>query len=893
MWFVKYGNEYLHDPRTGLILSASKPTVELNTSTTFEFQITYDHPLYNKIRERDLDNSVVVYQDDDIIYKGEIVEIEKDFQLTKTVTCKSDLGFFNGAVVRPYSTYQGESSRRAPATVDGYFDFLIDEYNGQASEVRKFKKGINEGGYLEWSNYIYRSDTSYPTVGSVIKEKIIDSLGGYIRTRYEDDGTYIDLLRDMPNVNAQIIDFGVNLLDFVDEETSDDIVSFVVPVGKEIENVEENSEKLSVKLTISSDSIPYLQKVVDKRQAELNEATSSEDPDEERIQNAQLAYNTANEALENCKSASVNRELEEGYHKCGDMIYSMKAVTKYGWIGSVVEYNDVTLASNLVTRGLLSLKANESPIKTLTLTAVDLSMINPDLKPIKLGDYVRVRSKPHDVDSYFLCTKIEYDLSNPGNNTFTLGTTFDTLTGQQNRRINALNATIRDVYEAAEKISAEAKAASITANEAKNTAANISGKFIHIMYSANADGSGMTDTPNVTTTYIGIYSGDSETAPTDNALYTWSLIKGDDGVGVKGDDGSPAYLHIKYSDDGVTFTDDNGETPGDWIGTYSDNIEQDSTVFSQYTWKKIKGETGETGNGIKSTTVTYQASSSGTVIPTGEWSTSIPSVSAGQYLWTKTVITYTDDTETTSYTVGMMGATGSDGKGIESTAVTYKIGTSGTEIPTGEWTTDVPATTAEAPYLWSRTITTYTDGTTSTMYSVGATPEGVTELLNQTQDSLSSSLSTLSDKVDSLDESLSENTDEINNVKILVDSNKTAIATLEQQSDKIEMDFQTIEESVYDLNKQLTTEVNVRLSYIRFEDGNIILGRVVEPGENDFQVVISNEKMSFLQNGTEIAYLSNNKLYITDAQVTSSHRIGNYLLSQRSNGNFGIRWIDN
>lgn len=649
MWFVKYGNEYLHDPRVGVLLTASKPSVELNTSTTFEFQITFDHPLYNKIRERDLENSVVVYQDDTIIYKGEIVEIDKDFQLTKTVTCKSDLGFFNSAIVRPYSTYQGECSRQAPATVDGYFDFLIDEYNRQASETRKFKKGINEGCYLEWDNYIYRADTTYPTVGSVIKEKIIDSLGGYIRTRYEEDGTYIDLLRDMPDVNAQIIDFGVNLLDYVEEETSDDVISFVVPIGKEIENVEENSSRLPVKLTISSQSVPYLKKVVDKRQAELDEITAEENPDPERVQKAKDAYDEANEAYKNCKSASVDRLIEEGYYKSGDIIYSTKAVTRYGWIGSVAEYSDVTLTSNLVTRGLLSLKASESPIKTLTLTALDLSMINPNLRPIKLGDYIRVRSKPHNVDSYFLCTKIEYDLNNPGNNTFTLGTTFDTLTGQQNRRINALNATINTVYEAAEKISVEAKVASKIAREAMSTVANISGKFIHIMYSENSDGSEMTDTPGDTTKYIGIYSGDSETAPTDATLYSWSRIRGNDGVGVKGEDGSSAYLHIKYSNDGQTFTENNGETPGDWIGTYTDDIKADSTSFEKYTWKKIKGEQG---NGITSTTITYQAGSSATVIPTGTWLDTVPTTDADNpYLWTKTYIEYTDGTCSTSYSV--------------------------------------------------------------------------------------------------------------------------------------------------------------------------------------------------------------------------------------------------
>lgn len=73
------------------------------------------------------------------------------------------------------------------------------------------------------------------------------------------------------------------------------------------------------------------------------------------------------------------------------------------------------------------------------------------------------------------------------------------------------------------------------------------------------------------------------------------------------------------------------------------------------------GAAGAAGKGVKSTAVTYQASTNGTTAPTGTWQEAIPSVSASQYLWTRTVITYTDSTTSTSYSVGMMGATGAKG----------------------------------------------------------------------------------------------------------------------------------------------------------------------------------------------------------------------------------------
>lgn len=164
------------------------------------------------------------------------------------------------------------------------------------------------------------------------------------------------------------------------------------------------------------------------------------------------------------------------------------------------------------------------------------------------------------------------------------------------------------------------------------------------------------------------------------------------------------------------------------IYTDGTSVDSNKRVIGTYGDTGKDGATGADGKGIKSTVITYQESTSGTVIPTGTWQTSIPTVSAGQYLWTRTVITYTDDSKSTSYSVGRMGTNGTNGsagRGIKSTAITYQAGSSGTTAPTGTWQTTVPATSASSPYLWTRTIITYTDDTTSTSYAVGSTLEGV------------------------------------------------------------------------------------------------------------------------------------------------------------------------
>ena len=129
--------------------------------------------------------------------------------------------------------------------------------------------------------------------------------------------------------------------------------------------------------------------------------------------------------------------------------------------------------------------------------------------------------------------------------------------------------------------------------------------------------------------------------------------------------------------------------------------------------------------GVSSTEIRYQAGTSGTSVPTGDWSTSPPTVNAGSYLWTRTVYKYTDNTAVTAYSVGKMGTNGAAGRGIKSTTITYQAASSGTTVPTGTWSSSVPKTSSAFPYVWSRTVLTYTDDTTSTTYSVGSTPDSV------------------------------------------------------------------------------------------------------------------------------------------------------------------------
>lgn len=139
--------------------------------------------------------------------------------------------------------------------------------------------------------------------------------------------------------------------------------------------------------------------------------------------------------------------------------------------------------------------------------------------------------------------------------------------------------------------------------------------------------------------------------------------------------------------------------------------------------KNKQGAMGPAGKGVVSSATTYQAGTSGTTPPTGTWSPSIPSVSENQYLWTKIVLTYSDNTNSTAYSVGKMGATGATGStgatgnGIKSTTINFASSTSGTAAPSSGWSTSIP-TVADGSFLWTRTVLTFTDNSTNTSYTV-------------------------------------------------------------------------------------------------------------------------------------------------------------------------------
>lgn len=378
--------------------------------------------------------------------------------------------------------------------------------------------------------------------------------------------------------------------------------------------------------------------------------------------------------------------------------------------------------------------------------------------------------------------------------------------------------------------------------------------------------------------------------------------KGDNGAqGIKGEtgaDGKTSYIHIAYANSsdgkiGFSVSNPNGKS---YIGHYVDYEENDSTDPTKYTWSKY---VGDNGNGIESITNYYGVSASGDTQPTG-WSTTIQATNnETPYLWCYEVVTYTDG-DTTSTEPRVISIYTSD---MASMKPYYYLSTSNdstnfVEVDGHEWADTIPSASElngkdsdgnDIPYyVWEKFIMTMSDGTTKetdpTLYgmytdiqdaintnanAIATVSSSVTTSINQAKDSILTQVR--SDYV--LQDSLNEYKQQMeSSIQQTNSSITTTISELNQVSSKI------------DGLEQTSENVN---SYMKFSTDGLELGK----SDSQFKTNITNDRMSFTQNGNEVAYFSNNKMYVTDGEFTNSLHIGKFAFVPRANGSLDFKKV--
>lgn len=420
MYQLTYDSKILFDPyMQSTAITDAKYTGKSNSVSYLDFSIAPNHPLYNTIEK---DKGLVEFYSDNVLkFRGKINEIEIDDSGYKIVACNSVLQYLNHTLVRSYSTVPGDADFTAPTSVEGYFQWLIDQHNLHVKDAsERFEVGVNQGAALDKNDYILRSNDNYPTTLDEINDKILDSLGGYLFVEYKDDRNILNLYSDVHSTNSQIIDFGSNILSISYKENDDDLYTVVIPRGGTPEKKEGDTK----------------------------------DPKPINIKN--LPDNTF--------------DTDSDIVKSGDCVYSLSATKRYGYREYYYSNNDILDPSNLLKAAVLQLRLQMAPKVTIETKAIDLSIAYPGYEQLNIGDACRVRSARHNLDDYFMLSEMELDLNDPSQTTYTFGDEYVSLVGRQSNYLKQINSSIDRNYEDVNTAMSYGKAATKLADAANKTA---------------------------------------------------------------------------------------------------------------------------------------------------------------------------------------------------------------------------------------------------------------------------------------------------------------------------------------------------------------------------------------------------------------------------------------
>ncbi len=222
-------------PDTTLKLINPKLTLADNSAGSFTFSITPDSAIFGKlIRMR---TEITVVRNGLEIWSGRIVSEESDFYGNHAFECEGELAYLND-ILQPPSAYDD-------VTIDQFLGSVLANYNAKADSHRQFALGIvSENWMIHPGDFGYYQDVNttanMSNTWEVIKNTLLDVYGGHLRIRKDGGVRYLDYLNDYPNLSEQIIDFGVNLLDFTRNWDETELATVIYPRGKKLEDEVEN-----------------------------------------------------------------------------------------------------------------------------------------------------------------------------------------------------------------------------------------------------------------------------------------------------------------------------------------------------------------------------------------------------------------------------------------------------------------------------------------------------------------------------------------------------------------------------------------------------------------------------------------------------------------------------
>lgn len=342
------GNTIYYPGDEKAVLISSTLNLELNTAGNLEFICPPENPYYEKIYNRK--SIVSVYRDEREIFIGEVREQTKDLRGNKKVQCVGLLSYLADSI-QPQKEYHNQTPYQLLSK-------FLEIHNEKVGERKRIKLG--RVTITDPNDALYRY-TNYETTLEAIMTKMVEKLGGYLKLRREGTHLLLDYLRleEMGKDTGQSIEFGLNLLDYTEDLSAEDVSTAIIPLGKEIEGDVNAVLKQYTDITSVNDGKNYL--------------------------------------------------------------VSKEALAEFGWVCKVVRWDDVTVPSNLIRKGTEWLKDNQFEMVELNLSAVDLSEFGISTETIECGDRVRCRAYPFGMDRIFPVMKQTIPLQKSGEIKVVLG----------------------------------------------------------------------------------------------------------------------------------------------------------------------------------------------------------------------------------------------------------------------------------------------------------------------------------------------------------------------------------------------------------------------------------------------------------------------------------------
>lgn len=335
-------------------------TVELNKSGEFTFQIANNHVYYDKIINKK--SCIDIYQDGEWLWSGRPIGINTALKLVKTVTCEGELSYLHDSNQR-IAEYHDIS-------VKDYFTTLINKHNAMVDESKQFTVG--NVTVTDSNDSLYRF-SNYEDTFDTVQDKLIDRLGGYLLIRHVDGVRYIDYVQSYPYITNQVIEIGSNIIDLSLEESSADTISALIPLGKKLTEISEES------------------------------------PHEESTGEERLTIESVNNGL--------------------DYIVNDDAVSRIGMVFGTVTFDDVTDPYNLLAKGSEELTDRIYNTLVISLNIFDRSFIDKSMSAFRLGASVIANSPKHGLKhKQMMISKMQISLVDVSKSKIEIGVTKKSLT---------------------------------------------------------------------------------------------------------------------------------------------------------------------------------------------------------------------------------------------------------------------------------------------------------------------------------------------------------------------------------------------------------------------------------------------------------------------------------